>query len=626
MPRHFAAFVVLASTVALGSEPAAAQAPVAVARQASASAGSVHGMVRDEVGQPVGGVSVVAVGTTLLASRSDERGRFSLALPPGEYVLRATRDGFVSTYREPIRVQTNVPIERNITIVRRGVTPSGRPIAAAGLGLAGLTGINRPPELVDDEKLDHAHDEAAWRLRHLARSVLRDEGAGAVGAPQPSGRFTPYATVLETLATESARTAGGWLSGTDFTGQVNFLTVGSVTPSSGWAPTAFPRGIAYASVSAPVGSAGDWVVRGATSAADLSSWVLLGEYRARPDRPHTFRVGMSYSAQLYPNDRTSASRAPLAEGARNVGGLYAFDRWHARRSLEFEYGARLDRYDYLNASELLSPRLGLRLAVLPATWIRLRASERMVAPGADEFLPPMSAVMWLPPERTFSTLAPGAPFHAERVAHFEAGVERLLGRSSSAPLLSVRRFRQAATDQIVALFADDHGADAGHYLVAAPGNADIKGWGVRLTGQFLPHVDGVVDYSISQTEWSDGPDAAAVAAVAPDVVRLGAERLHDLTAGIDATIPGSATRVTATYRFTSTWSVRDAGTERLSGGRFDVRVYQALPFRPLGRSRLEALFAVRNLFRDLRDTASLYDELLTVHPPLRLMGGVQVRF
>jgi hypothetical protein len=38
------------------------------------------------------------------------------------------------------------------------------------------------------------------------------------------------------------------------------------------------------------------------------------------------------------------------------------------------------------------------------------------------------------------------------------------------------------------------------------------------------------------------------------------------------------------------------------------------------------LVGVRNFFRDPTDPASVYDELLVVRPPKRLVGGVLVRF
>lgn len=53
---------------------------------------------------------------------------------------------------------------------------------------------------------------------------------------------------------------------------------------------------------------------------------------------------------------------------------------------------------------------------------------------------------------------------------------------------------------------------------------------------------------------------------------------------------------------------------------------QELPYRFTKNGRVELLFAVRNLFRDVRGEASWYDELLTVGPPVRLMGGIQLRF
>jgi hypothetical protein len=52
---------------------------------------------------------------------------------------------------------------------------------------------------------------------------------------------------------------------------------------------------------------------------------------------------------------------------------------------------------------------------------------------------------------------------------------------------------------------------------------------------------------------------------------------------------------------------------------------QALPVGFAG-TRWELLVGVRNLFRDPTDPASVYDELLVVKPPLRLVGGFLVRF
>ena len=52
---------------------------------------------------------------------------------------------------------------------------------------------------------------------------------------------------------------------------------------------------------------------------------------------------------------------------------------------------------------------------------------------------------------------------------------------------------------------------------------------------------------------------------------------------------------------------------------------QALPFG-IGGTQWEVLVGVRNLFRDPNHAGSVYDELLVVKPPKRVVGGFLVRF
>ena len=59
--------------------------------------------------------------------------------------------------------------------------------------------------------------------------------------------------------------------------------------------------------------------------------------------------------------------------------------------------------------------------------------------------------------------------------------------------------------------------------------------------------------------------------------------------------------------------------------RFDVQVNQALPLSVAG-TKWELLVGLRNLFRDPGETGSVYDELLVVRPPTRVVGGVLVKF
>jgi hypothetical protein len=84
-----------------------ARGPRQVTLHASAASGMVSGVVRDDQGQTVSGVAVTAIGTMAAQARTDAAGAFNLPLVPGEYVLRATRDGYVSPYKELVRVGSN---------------------------------------------------------------------------------------------------------------------------------------------------------------------------------------------------------------------------------------------------------------------------------------------------------------------------------------------------------------------------------------------------------------------------------------------------------------------------------------------------------------------------------------
>src|SRR5262245_56024479 len=103
--------------------------------------GRVQGLVRDAAGKAVPDTSALAVGSSVVSVRSASAGRFALSLPPGDYVLKAPRAGYVSNYRESLRVQSATLLERNITLIKQLDTP----LEAA----------------VDD---GHSHSDLAWRL------------------------------------------------------------------------------------------------------------------------------------------------------------------------------------------------------------------------------------------------------------------------------------------------------------------------------------------------------------------------------------------------------------------------------------------------------------------------------
>lgn len=604
----------------------APQRPVLTIQEASMRTGIVSGTVRDDAGQGVAGVAVSAIGTIQAQVRTDATGGFRLPLVPGDYILRAARDGYVSPYRESVRIRASSHIERNIVITRQLDLKERKVLLAS----TGLTTGDAPlvPSLEDAVTTRTAtvlERVQAWYLRYLPRTVLRDGVQGAGG--NRSSEFAGHSSFFDRAVLGSARAASAYFLDADFSGQVNLLTTSAVSAAAGRLD--LPRGVAYLAVGAPVGTHGDWRVRGALSAGGLASWVALAEYEARDVRSHAFRVGMSYGAQRLAD---TAGAAMLMSGTtRNAGSVYGIDRWRVRPGLELEYGLRADHYDYVQGRGFLSPRVGVRVGILTRTFVTASGYRAVVAPGVDEFLPPSSAGTWLPPERTFSSLVPSADFRPERVLRWEAGLEREFGPIGQTRSVAVRRFHESTRDQLTTMFGVGGGSRVGHYYVGTAGDVALSGWSLKISGQFANRIRASVDYSISQARWVHGTQAGAIRATMPSAIRPASERLHDITSTLQATVPETKTWVSVAYRMNTAFARPDAfGIEPILDGRFDIQLRQALPIQPLTGGTVEVLVAVNNLFRDpssgVSFGSSFYDELLTVRTPRRVMGGVQVRF
>jgi len=70
-----------------------------------------------------------------------------------------------------------------------------------------------------------------------------------------------------------------------------------------------------------------------------------------------------------------------------------------------------------------------------------------------------------------------------------------------------------------------------------------------------------------------------------------------------------------------------ATSSPLLEARFDVQVRQSLPFMDFSSAKWEMLVAVRNFFREAAvSDQSIYDELLVVRPPKRIVGGLTLKF
>jgi hypothetical protein len=136
-----------------------------------------------------------------------------------------------------------------------------------------------------------------------------------------------------------------------------------------------------------------------------------------------------------------------------------------------------------------------------------------------------------------------------------------------------------------------------------------------------------MDYTVTRADWLSRGDLAAISLWAPSAIRPHTEDVHNLTTSLETEVPQTATRVFVVYTVNAAFAHGDDPTRPELDYRFDVQVNQALPFMPFSRSaRWEVLVGMRNLFRDPSEPGSVYDELLVVRPPKRVVGGVLVRF
>ncbi len=684
-----------APVVAAGQEPGARAASdrAGATTGGESVAGQVFGVVtttdhRAAVGVPV---SATGAGVTALAV-TDDQGRFAFEqLPAGDYLLRA-HHAHAGGGRQVVRVAGGVPafaalsVERlaaaDVSAMPTGAAATVAPdvqLAGGGLAFGMLApmaeaqpgsserpddGASTPEEAPqsgaraeadsDSGPALHNPNSRAWWLRRARRSVLKDRGAG------PDLVLSKPAEAPDGSGGASGRTmagggeAGGSLLadlgdgafGLPVSGQVQFLTRTTLSgPSTLPAVDTAPGQIAYVAVAptSPLSGNGDWAVRGTvdmTTGTSASSWAIAGWYAVEPHDNHNMHVAMSYSQQALPGGEAKAplgaqAAAVAAESAmeavsRQVGSIEAINTWEISPVLLVGYGAEFARYGYLQDGKLFSPRADVTLSPIDGSRVRVAVSQQMTAPGAEQFLPPLDGV-WLPPERTFTSLSGFDNLQAERTRHMEVGLEQDLGEHAT---IGVRRFRQDVSNQLVALFTPGKyvpdgtlPAPGGHYYLASAPGVEADGWGVRFRQGWPDAVTGEVDYRIVRADWLPAEVPTAFGITRAGLLRTGAEWVHDVTTSVEAEIPRTATRIAAHCRVSTGFARADA--DLVTAGldaRFDIRVTQPLPVSPFDGSSWEVLLALRSLFQQQADGASLYDELLVVDAPRQLVGGLVVHF
>lgn len=634
-----AAFVLLTLSV----PTAYAQTPVR-SMHSTFPAGRIDGRVLDDKQAPVVGAMVTVVGRATAVATTDSDGRYSLKdLPFGPYVLSAHSRGYWQSRGRPVHLTASRISAPEIQLTRVGpekvpVVPGAAvPVAAAAPAateLAGFGDLDPPvlpaalsappsPTTPDEQAEDGAEErgEVSWRLRHLPRSILKETSTDAIGVSnqefEPRGdRFGRDAIAVgpPSLFSDLA-----------LTGQINLLTTESFNSLGQLLGANGARSVAFVSVGTQA-AGGAWAMLGAMTQGDLASWIVAGSYKSIDSAHHAYDLGLSYSTQRY-DGGNAAALAAIRDSARNVGTVYGYDQWTVSPRLALGYGSEYARYDYLGGSGLWSPRLSV---TIPVDGFRLKAiaSRHAVVPGAEEFAPSVTG-LWLPPERTFSSLAIDGTFRPEQTRHLEIALERDLAAGVT---VSLRGFGQRINDQLIEIFdADLPGRPEmpmGHYVVGTAGDVNARGWGVGMTQEVPGYLRGAIEYTVATADWLPSPDASLLSHGVRSSELLSSENVYDLQTSVEATIPRTATKISAKYWMnTAFWSAEAEGLVQPNANtRFNVRVNQSLPFLRFYNADWEMLVDVRNMFREADALASIYDEALAVRAPKRIVGGLLIKF
>jgi hypothetical protein len=641
--RHASGLIALAVGVGMVCAPLPVRAQTATTRAASAlsgmsgTSGTIESLVQDESGVPVAGVVVSATGAGTVFGVTDSLGRVTLrSLAPGPYLVRAHISGFSAPRGQTVQVLASARASSVIAI--RHVAPAAAAASTPPIVPASVGGLGEPAEPVSREAEppiaasadtgDKPKDsEIEWRLRHARRSILNEavdqvmvaDASSVPGVPANGGYVDRSRSASSSNG--AAHMASSFFAETPFFGQVNLLTTSSFeAPLDLFTTRALAsRSVANILLGAPVGDRADWTVRGALTQGDIASWVVFGDYVTRAQARHRYDIGLSYSTQRYDGANFAALRN-VTDGSRNVGTMHGFDTFAVTRAVSVTYGTRFAHYDYLEGKNLLSPRVALVLTPEAHTRVNTRVSLGALAPGAQEFMPPTDTGIWLPPQRTFSAAVDGSPLVAERTLHLEAGIERDL---NAATTVSVRAFSQQVDNQIVTIFTP---AMLGHYFVANSGSVVATGYAAAVKTVIAERVHGSVEYSFARAERSPLETRTYFVLFAPTLAAPVHERVHDLTTSIEAQVPETSTRVAFLCRLSDGFARSDSGGGSAVDARFDVQVRQALPFMDFSSAKWEMLVAVRNFFHDAGLDQSIYDELLVVRSPKRVVGGLTLRF
>ena len=579
------------------------------------------GSVSDDLGQPLVGAVVSVFGKNLadgaLIAVTDDTGQFQLeGVPPGLYRLRAYLSGFLpSPYAK--------------VVIEEGVEQ----VSAVLMSLAALDAEEASDEASNNSGNNSGPGrkrtlaELKWLVAHGDRNVLKSNDwklpVASLEHPEPEPENeTETETENATLSADKPRLE---IRGEFGVRAVAFDQGLDEFPGGG---AGLDARLAYARLHIPTKDDGHWLVSAQVLESALSSWAGRADYVKGNLAGHTLNAGVTYGNFLYgdledfrPPEAALTHRPDRRVGQRSTvwfGSVYASDSF-ALGSASIHAGIAYEHFGFLSKSSYVAPSVEVTqpLGETGRTVVRGAVDYRVLAPGGED-IGLLSRVAYgdlYGPSRSA-----GSSLRAESTARFQLGLERQLTRRTR---IGVRMFQENAHDQLVKVYtrATLERVGAGHFTLGNKGDFRTRGVGLTLSQSFGA-LEGSIGYTFGMGR-----------ALSHRLVGLRSpaeEEIHDVTTAVATSIDRTRTRLTARYRFVShpTFAASRDGfaTGVTQDSRFNIQVFQMLPFVGWNGTSWELMVAVRNLFYGDVENTSVLDEISVIDAPRRVLGGVTVRF